>query len=108
MRHSVYILNMLPTRAIAGMTPYEAWNGKKPHLQHIKVFSCIAHMKVPAVQVKKLDDRNRTDVYMGSQPGTKAHHLYDSKEREILISIDVVFEESKSRMWELSSQGDLQ
>jgi transposase InsO family protein len=32
-----YIQNCLPTKA-AMKTPYELWNGKKPELQHIKVF----------------------------------------------------------------------
>ena len=107
-RHSVYVLNMLPTRAIAGKTPYEAWKGKKPHLQHIKVFGCTAHMKVPGVQTKKLDDRSRTMIYLGSEPGTKAHRLYDPKDGEIHVSRDVVFEEDKSWLWEVSPQAGLQ
>lgn len=35
-RHSIYILNQLPTRALNGKTPYEVWGGKKPNLAHIK------------------------------------------------------------------------
>lgn len=37
-RHSIYLLNRLPTRAITGVTPYEAWTGTKPHLEHVRVF----------------------------------------------------------------------
>lgn len=33
LRHSVYILNRLPTRALTEMTPYEAWTGRKPNLE---------------------------------------------------------------------------
>lgn len=53
-RHSVYVLNRLPTRALDGTTPYEAWGGKKPDLVHIKVFGCVAVMKIPSVHVKKI------------------------------------------------------
>lgn len=28
-RHSVYLLNRLPVRALLGKTPYEFWKGKK-------------------------------------------------------------------------------
>lgn len=58
MRHSIYVLNHLPTRVIVGKTPYEAWSGsgKVPNLEHLKVFGCIAHMKIPSVHVSKLDD----------------------------------------------------
>jgi hypothetical protein len=29
---AVYLLNRSPTRAVEGMTPFEAWHGKKPGL----------------------------------------------------------------------------
>jgi hypothetical protein len=29
-RTAVYILNRCPTRALSGVTPYEAWHGRKP------------------------------------------------------------------------------
>lgn len=48
-RHSVYILNRLPTRSLTGRTPYEAWKGEIPSIGHIRVFGCLAHMKVPGV-----------------------------------------------------------
>lgn len=33
LRHSIYILNRLPTRALSGQPPYEAWTGVKPNLK---------------------------------------------------------------------------
>ncbi|KAL8123365.1 hypothetical protein AgCh_011366 [Apium graveolens] len=72
-RHLVYVLNWLPTRILNGRTPYEAWCGKKPDMGHIKVFGCSAYMKVPAVHVKKLDDRGKQVVYLGTEPGTKGN-----------------------------------
>jgi transposase InsO family protein len=32
---SVYILNRSPTKALNGMTPYEAWHGHKPAISHL-------------------------------------------------------------------------
>lgn len=29
-RRAIYILNRLPTRAMSGITPYEAWSKEKP------------------------------------------------------------------------------
>ncbi|XP_074352341.1 uncharacterized protein LOC141691504 [Apium graveolens] len=57
-RHSVYLLNRLPTRALTDVTPYEAWSKKKPQIEYLSVFGCIAHMKLSNVHVKKLDDRS--------------------------------------------------
>jgi hypothetical protein len=31
----VYILNRSPTKALNGMTPYEAWHGRKPAVSHL-------------------------------------------------------------------------
>lgn len=99
-RHSVYILNRLPTRALSGKTPYEAWTGLKPNVGHIRVFGCIAHMKVPSVHTKKLDDRSITVINLGKEPGSKAYRLYDPLKRRVYVSRDVVFDEMKCWSWD--------
>ncbi|KAL8127888.1 hypothetical protein AgCh_014727 [Apium graveolens] len=57
-RHALYVLNRLPTRALTGITPYEAWTGQKPDIAHLRVFDCVGHMKVPSHFTSKLDDRS--------------------------------------------------
>lgn len=99
-RHSVYILNKLPTRAVFGVTPYEAWSGNKPHIGHIRVFGCIAHMKTPTAYTKKLDDRSKPVIHLGKKPGTKAYRVYDPVSNFVHVSRDLVFEETKSWAWE--------
>lgn len=95
-RHSIYVLNRLPTCVLVGRTTYEAWSGKVPNLEHLKVFGCVAHMKIPSVQVRKLDDRSKIMVYLGKEPGTKGCMLYDPGNNSLQVSKDIVFEESKS------------
>ncbi|KAL8114354.1 hypothetical protein AgCh_021275 [Apium graveolens] len=80
----------LPTKVLAGKTPYEAWKGAKPNLQHIKLFGCVAFMKIPHVHVKKLDDRSKSVVYLGKEPETKANRLFDLVSGSIHVSRDVV------------------
>lgn len=99
-RHSTYLLNRLPTRAVTGITPYEAWSNNKPSIDHIRVFGCLAHMKEPSVNLKKLDDRSRTVVYLGKEPGVKAYRLLDPDTKRIYVSRDVVFEEQKPWNWD--------
>ena len=76
-RHAVYLLNRLPTKPMGEQTPFEAWNGKKPHLGHLNVFGCLAHVKQTTPHPKKLDDRSHKMVYLGVAEGNKAHRLYD-------------------------------
>lgn len=107
-RHSVYILNRVPTRALTGKTPYEAWNGRKPDLGHIKVFGCVAYMKVPAVHVKKLDDRSKRVVYLGREPGTKGDLLYDPDTGVVHVSRDVVTKENEFWIWEHGKESEVE
>lgn len=76
-RHATYLLNRLPTRAVTGITPYEAWLKEKPCVDHIRVFVCIAHIKEPNVNLKKLDNRIRPVVNIRKEPVMKAYRLLD-------------------------------
>lgn len=57
--HSIYLLNRLPTRAVTGITPYEAWSGNKPHLEDLSVFGCLVHMRVPTEKLTKVDKKKQ-------------------------------------------------
>lgn len=105
-RHTVYVLNRLPTRALTGVTPYEVWYEKKPDIGHIRIFGCTVHMKLQSKNVQKLDDRSKSVVNLGREPGTKGYRLYDPKERHVHISKDVVFEEDKPWPWNDLEAGD--
>lgn len=65
-RHSTYLLNRVATRALNEKTPYEGLRGKKPSIEHLRVFGCIAYAKVVAKLLKKLDDRARMLVNLGT------------------------------------------
>lgn len=88
------------------MTPYEAWNEKKPHIGHIKVFGCVGHMKIPREHTKKLDDRSKQVNNLGKDPGTKTYRLYDPLTKRVHVSRDVTFEEDKSWHWDQASEGE--
>jgi hypothetical protein len=90
-RHAVYLINRLPTKAMGSRTPYEAWNGKRPHLGHLRVFGCKGHVKTVKPYLKKLDDRSMPMIYFGIEEGSKAHRMYDPQTNRIVVSRDVVF-----------------
>ncbi|KAD4178302.1 hypothetical protein E3N88_26893 [Mikania micrantha] len=99
-RHSVYVLNRLPTKFLNDQTPYEALNGRKPRMDHLRVFGCVGHVKIPSIQLRKLDKRSRPMVHLGIEPGSKAYRMYDVTEGKIVVSQDVEFDEAKSWSWE--------
>ncbi|KAL8089642.1 hypothetical protein AgCh_039213 [Apium graveolens] len=106
-RHSVYILNRLPTRSLNGRTPYEAWCGKRPDLSHVKVFGRVAFMKIPTVKVTKLDDRSKAVIYLGKEPGTKGNRLFDPNTGAVHVSRDVVVQENELWQWEENRESEV-
>lgn len=103
-RNLIYILNRLPTRALTGQTPYEAWIKRKPEIGNVRVFGCLTYMKTPSVHNTKLDDRSKKVINLGREPGTKGYRLYDPKENRIHISRDVIFEETKQWPWDMTTE----
>ena len=54
---------------------------------------------------RKLDDRSYKMVaYLGKEPGTKAHRLFDPKIGFLSVSRDVLFEENKGWNWEMQKE----
>lgn len=99
MRHSAYILNRVATRVLKHVTPYEALRGSKPNLSHIRTFGCIGYAKVVKPHLKKLEDRSRVLINLGTEPGSKSYRMYDPQTKTIVVSRDVIFDESKGWNW---------
>ena len=95
-RHATYLINRIMKRSLQGMTPYEALREKKPNLSHLCVFGCVCHARTDAVGRKKLDDRSRSLVHLGTEPGSKAYRLFDPSTKKIVVSRDVIFEENRA------------
>ena len=103
-RHSTYLINRGATRVLESKTPYEALKEKKPTVNHLRIFGCICYAKVEGPYLKKLDNRSRMLVHLGTEPGSKAYRLYDPSTRRIIVSRDVVFDETKMWNWKHSSE----
>ncbi|KAI3742955.1 hypothetical protein L1987_60654 [Smallanthus sonchifolius] len=97
--HAVYLLNRVPTKGVKRGTPYENWRGRKPTLNHIRVFGCVAHMK-KMNQVTKLGDRSIPMVNLGIEEGSKAYRLYNPITKKIAMGRDIIFEENRKWAWE--------
>ena len=96
---SVHILNQSPEYADHYMTPEEAWSGRKPEVDHFRVFGWIAYAHVPNVLRKKLDDKGEKCVFLGVSETSKAYKLYNPITRNIKVSQDVEFDEESTWSW---------
>jgi transposase InsO family protein len=93
-RTTVYILNRTPTRGLNDMTMYQAWHGRKPSVQHMRVFGCVAHVKKIGPGITKLVDRSSMMLFIGYQEGSKCYRIYDPASNKLQVSHDIVFEET--------------
>ena len=96
---SVYILNRSPTKALDGMTPYEAWHGRKLAVSHLRVFGCLAFAKELG-HIGKLDDRSTPGVFIGYAAGSKAYRILDPETQRVRTARDVVFNDGRGWAWD--------
>ena len=90
---AVYLKNRCPTRAVQGVTPFEIWHGKKPGVDHLRVFGCDAYSHIPKDERGKFDTKARKCILFGYGEVTKGYRLYDVEEKKVLYSRDVKFNE---------------
>ena len=91
---AAYIRNRTSTSSIKGSkTPYEVWSGKKPNIEHLKVFGCMAYSHVPDSQRQKLDKKAVKLRFVGYCIQSKGYRLLDEKTSRVFIRRDVIFNE---------------
>ncbi|KAF7150925.1 hypothetical protein RHSIM_Rhsim02G0113200 [Rhododendron simsii] len=81
------------------MTPEEAWSGRRPAVDHFRIFGCVAYAHIPDQKRKKLDDKGEKCIFLGVSDQSKAYKLYNPITKKILISRDVIFDEAQTWPW---------
>ena len=95
---AVYLRNRSLTRAVDGLTPCEAWTGKKPDVAHMRVFGCEAYAHIPKDERRKLDPKARKSILLGYGEETKGYRLYNIERKKIFHSRDVQFNEAMRKV----------
>ncbi|GJR78475.1 zinc finger, CCHC-type containing protein [Tanacetum coccineum] len=96
---TIMSMTSVPTKALEDITPYEAIKQRKPNLENLRIFGCIAYAKVPSQHLTKLDDRSIKMVYLGNEQGSKAYRLFDPTTQRVCVSRDVKFKENETWDW---------
>ena len=92
---AVYLRNRSPTTSVKGMTPMEALTGRKPNVESLRVFGCMAFAPIPKDERQKFDSKSRRCIFRGYGETVKGYRLYDTCRKKILFSRDVIFDEAK-------------
>lgn len=97
---TVYLLNLSPTKAVLNQTPYEAWNGRRPWVSHLKIFGCISYAFVDSHNRSKIDEKSVKCILVGYCSQSKAHMLYNPVSGKTIICRNVVFDEYACWNWD--------
>ena len=76
LKTALYILNRVPTKAVP-LTPFELWTGRKPSLNHLKVWECPAEVKLYNPTLSKLDSRTTRCYFVSYPDHSKGYRFYN-------------------------------
>jgi hypothetical protein len=86
------------------MTPEEAFIGRRPDVEHIRIFGCLTFSHIPSERRTKLDPTTQQGILVGYSEVSKAYCIYIPPLRRVVVSIDVIFEEDRAFVRSLESR----
>jgi hypothetical protein len=101
---AVYLQNMSPHRILGKMSHEEAFTGRRPVVEHIRIFGCLTYCHVPSERMTKLDPTAQQGILVGYSEVSKAYHIYIPSLRRVVVSRDVIFEEDRAFQRSLESR----
>jgi hypothetical protein len=101
-RYASYIFNVLPIRVHTHpgdvpATPYQLYYGRLPSLASFRVFGSPVVVKRRVTEQSptgKQTERGTRGVFIGFPPNQKGYLIFCPGSRQILVSDDVIFDES--------------
>jgi hypothetical protein len=87
-----YIRNRIPVGP-KGMTPEEAYSGKKPYIGHLRAWGCLAYHYIPLEKRRKLEPTAAKTYFIGYMPTSRQYRLYDPINKRIIVSTAPTFRE---------------
>jgi uncharacterized protein (DUF1330 family) len=75
------------------MTPEEAFSGKKPNVENLRIFGCPVYSHIPKDKRNKLEPSGKKGIFMGYSDSSKAYRIYIPEQHKIEVSRDVTFNE---------------
>jgi hypothetical protein len=90
---SIYMQNKIPHRILKDMTPEEAFLGKKPNVENLRIFGCQVYSHIPKDKRNKLEPSGKKGIFVGYSDSSKAYRIYILDQHKIEVSRDVTFNE---------------
>jgi hypothetical protein len=73
---AIYVQNRSPHRILKDMTLEEAFSGKKPNVEHLRIFGCPVYFHIPKDKMNKLEPSGKKGIFVGYNESSKAYRIY--------------------------------
>jgi hypothetical protein len=87
---------MCPHRALEEKTIEEVFTGKKPSVDHLRIFGSPVYIHIPKEKRNKLEPSRKKGTFVGYSETSKAYTIYVLGKKFIEVSRDVNFHEEEA------------
>lgn len=94
---ATYLSNRQPSTRSGKKSAYELWFGRKPELNHLRIFGSWAYEHVPDSQRKKWQKKAKKLLMVGYDSNSTNYRLLDMETKKITVSRHVVFHEEAEK-----------
>ena len=89
-----YIRNRVPLKRLEWKTPYELWHGKKPSVEHLRIWGSVGYVRIEDHKRDKLDFKSERRILVGYDDRSKTFRMWLPGTRHVKASRDVRFVET--------------
>jgi hypothetical protein len=95
---AIYVQNRIPHHILKDRTPEEAFLGKKPNIENLRIFGCLVYSHILKDKRNKLEPSGKKGIFMGYSDSSKAYRIYIPEKHKIEVSRDITFNERMAFM----------
>ncbi|POM64749.1 Polyprotein [Phytophthora palmivora] len=93
-RFAVEVVNVSPSRALGGKTPYTRRFKERPNVELLPIWGCIVHVFTPKVlQANKLENTGKLGMFVGFAKHSESIQVLNLRTGKIQEQRSVVFDE---------------
>jgi hypothetical protein len=86
-----FVLNRVITKR-SDITPYEAWRGRKPNVNFLRTWGCLAKVNIPEPKKRKLGPKIVDCIFIGYAQNSPAYRFLVVKSATPEMIVDTIME----------------
>jgi hypothetical protein len=96
-----FVLNRVITKRI-DITPYEAWRGRKPNVNFLRTWGCLAKVNIPEPKKRKLGTKRVDCIFIGYAQNSPSYRFLIVKFETPEVIVDTIMEPKDATFLKIS------